>query len=106
MNLCKLYKRLPSDERNKWYDDFRVYFLRNKKDYSSFYDRASSDMQKMFIQYIDVVALNGNLMSTQSQGRIFRSEAASVKRITDNFLTAQFGIREDYIREYYPEALI
>ncbi len=110
MNYCKLYKRLPSDERHIWYDDFRTYFLRNKKLHPAFENKPSSDMLKLFSDYIDMNTdkkSNSDILR-YGKSRIMRPEmyTVDVKVMVELYLKGQFERRKDWIVDYYPEALI
>lgn len=109
MNYCKLYKRLDSEERHVWYDDFRTYFLRSKKIHPNFRDKPSSDMLKLFSDYIE---LNTEVKNSDilrfGKSRIMRPEMYSVdlKVMIELYLKEQFERRKEWIIEYYPEVLI
>jgi len=107
MKLTRLYLRLGSDERNQWYEDFRRYYLRNQDSYPKYQNRASSDMQKMFIEHINFMETNINEFSPSGNVRYKQSYADhQLEQLVDAYLLEKYTSRKEYLEEYYPECLI
>jgi hypothetical protein len=99
--LAKFYKRLPVEERNHWYDTFRRFYLSNQSEYPSFARRASSDMQRLFTDWVN--------METTERDRPFpKVEIVSREfgKMADKFLKEMTAMRKDYLMKHHPEVFI
>lgn len=99
--LAKFYKRLPVEERNMWYDTFRRFYLSNQSKYPSFKGRASSDMQRLFTDWVN--------METTERNRPFpKVEIVSREfgKMADEFLNQMVYMRKEFLMDKHPEVFV
>lgn len=105
-NYSGVLKALPLVEYCRWREDFRDWYMVNKKIHNGFNNYHSSDVCNCFIEYIET--FYGLKESTAYARSIIKPILISkaMSEMVQDYIRYKYTKRYSYLLEYYPEALI
>ncbi len=98
IDLIKLYACLPAFEQCKWSSDFRDYYMYHKNEHKSFSNLHSSDVVKLFHDYLD-------FMIQKAVPYMVKPELLTIQvsNLVRDYLEYKYIKRFDFLFENYPE---
>lgn len=104
-NYSGVLKALPLVEYCRWREDFRDWYMANKKIHKGFNNYHSSDVCNFFIEYIETFY---DLKDNKDYKHIIKPLliTTAMSEMVEDYIRYKYTKRYSYLLEYYPEALI